>query len=541
MSPAHRGPAARRCAAAIALPVRRMSDAAPLLTLRGIVKRYPGVTACDGVDLDVHAGEIQAVLGENGAGKSTLMKVIYGVTQPDAGSITWKGAPVTVVNPNAARTLGIGMVFQHFSLFDSITVVENVAVALPGRIDLKELAARITAVSERYGLDVNPWRPVHELSMGERQRVEITRSLLQSPQLLIMDEPTSVLTPQAVDQLFDTLRLLAREGTAILYISHKLDEILKLCDRATILRDGKLVGSAIPREETETTLAQKMIGREFPECRRREHAAGDIVLEVAALSLNADTPFGTSLKDISLRVHGGEIVGIAGISGNGQAEFLSALSGERQVADPNTIQLGGAAVGQLGSAARRALGLAYVPEDRLGSGAVSSMSLTHNALLTAHRRGMVSRGLVSFRAARDYASRCIREFQVKTPGTEALARNLSGGNLQKFILGREIDQEPKVLILAQPTWGVDIAAAAAIRQAVIDLAARGVGVLVVSEELSEIFEICDSIAVMAGGRLAPPRPVSETNAAEIGMLMAGLFPGAVSATPATPAATAVPA
>lgn len=509
-----------------------MSDDAPLLTLRGIVKRYPGVTASDGVDLDVHAGEIHAVLGENGAGKSTLMKVIYGVTQPDAGNITWKGEPVVIPNPKAARALGVNMVFQHFSLFDSITVVENVAVAMPGKVDLKLLAKQISEVSERYGLDVNPWRAVHDLSMGERQRVEITRCLLQNPKLLIMDEPTSVLTPQAVDQLFETLRQLRDEGTAILYISHKLDEILKLCQRATILRDGKVVTETLPANETEASLAQKMIGREFPECRKRNHDAGEIVFEVAGLSLESDTPFGTSLKNISLRVRAGEILGIAGISGNGQSELLDALSGERTVEDKNVVQLNGAAVGRLGPLERRKLGLTYVPEDRLHAGAVSSMSLTHNALLTAHRRGMVRTGMVSYRAAREYAARCIREFQVKTPGTEALARNLSGGNLQKFILGREIGQEPKALILAQPTWGVDIAAAAAIRQAVIDLAAKGVAVLVVSEELSEIFEICDRIAVMAGGRLSPPRPVAETNAEEIGLLMSGMFEGAGASSPA---------
>ncbi|HEX4326824.1 MAG TPA: ATP-binding cassette domain-containing protein, partial [Burkholderiales bacterium] len=350
-----------------------MSEAPSLLSLSGIVKRYPGVVACDGVSLEVKASEIHAVLGENGAGKSTLMKVIYGVTQPDAGSIIWKGEQISIANPKAARALGVGMVFQHFSLFDSITVVENVAVALPGKVDLKELAKRISEVSERYGLDVNPWRPVHDLSMGERQRVEITRCLLQSPKLLIMDEPTSVLTPQAVDQLFETLRLLRDEGTAILYISHKLDEILKLCDRATILRDGKVVTETRPAEETEATLAQKMIGRNFPECRRREHAEGQIVFEVAGLSLDADTPFGTSLKQISLRVHAGEILGIAGISGNGQSELLDALAGERPVIDKNAIQLNGAAIGQMNPLQRRALGLTYVPEDRLGSGAVASM------------------------------------------------------------------------------------------------------------------------------------------------------------------------
>jgi general nucleoside transport system ATP-binding protein len=455
------------------------------------------VLALDSVGLDVAAGEIHAVLGENGAGKSTLMKIIYGVVQPDAGEIAWHGEP------------RVAMVFQHFALFESLSVAENIALALPGRVSLQALSARILEVSARYGVPVNPSRSVHELSVGERQRAEIVRCLLQSPKLLIMDEPTSVLTPQAVEQLFDTLRALAHEGTAILYVSHKLDEIRRLCERATILRAGRNVGEVDPRAETEARLAELMIGRSFPKTEKRPHPRGAPLLEVA-------------LPSASVRLHAGEVLGIAGISGNGQAEFLAAVNGERRV-PPESILIGERAVGHLGPAERRALGLAYVPEERLGRGAVPEMSLTENSLLTARGPGMVRHGLVDWQAARAFAARCMREFDVRASGPDAPARSLSGGNLQKFIVGREMSQQPAVMVVAQPTWGVDVAATALIRQRILDLAAQGVAVLVVSEDLGEILEVCDRVAVMAGGRLSPVRDVGETDAAEIGAWMAGAF------------------
>src|SRR5258706_2151337 len=365
----------------------------PLLALHDIHKAYPAVIALDGVSLEILPGEIHAVLGENGAGKSTLMKIIYGAVRPDAGSIAWKGEPARIASPGEARAMGIAMVFQHFALFDSITVVENMALALPGKFDLKGLAARITTVSQRYGLPLNPWRAVHELSVGERQRVEIVRCLLQSPKLLIMDEPTSVLTPQAVDQLFETLRTLSAEGTAIIYVSHKLDEIRRLCHRATILRGGKRVDQVDPRKETEESLASLMIGREFPRTQRREHTPGEMALELIGLSVAADGPFGTALKNVSLRLHAGEILGIAGVSGNGQSELLKAITGEQPVIDPDAVQLCGKPVGQLGAARRRGLGMVNVPEERLGRGTVPPMTLAENALLTAHRHGMLQHGL----------------------------------------------------------------------------------------------------------------------------------------------------
>ena len=495
-------------------------EGAPRLSLRGITKRYPTVLANDHVDLDVLPGEIHAVLGENGAGKSTLMKIIYGIVEPDAGVVEWEGRPVRVENPARARRLGIGMVFQHFSLFETLTVADNIRLALePGQT--KRLRRRIRDVSARYGLPLEPARRVHTMSVGERQRVEIVRCLLQDPRLLIMDEPTSVLTPQAALHLFDTLRTLAQNGCSILYISHKLDEIRALCQRATVLRGGRVTGQCDPRRETNASLARMMIGGELPHPVHRAARTGAAALRVDALRLRADDPFGTSLHGISFDVREGEIFGIAGVSGNGQKELLAALSGECTLARAESVSLCGTPVASLDPFARRRLGLAFIPEDRLGRGAVPEMTLADNALLTARGDGNVAHGLIRPKAIDAFAQRTIATFGVKASGPGAIARSLSGGNLQKFIVGREIGQRPKVLIAAQPTWGVDVGASAQIRQSLIDLRERGVAVLVVSEELDELIEICDRLAVMAQGRLSPPKPVRETSAEEIGLLMAG--------------------
>jgi simple sugar transport system ATP-binding protein len=485
------------------------------------------VVANDGVDLAVMPGEIHAVLGENGAGKSTLMKIIYGVTRQTEGEIRWEGRPVAPENPAHARALGIGMVFQHFSLFETLTVVENVALALPGARSGEALAREIVAVSQRYGLPVDPRRLVHALSVGERQRVEIIRCLLQSPKLLIMDEPTSVLTPQAVRKLFDTLRRLAAEGCSILYISHKLDEIQELCHVATVLRAGRVTGTCIPARETPESMARMMIGRDLPVPQHGAPAAGgEVRLRLAGLSHASDDPFGTDLRDVHLDVHSGEIVGIAGVSGNGQQELLRAISGEEPIAERFPVQISATEAGRLRPGRRRRLGMGFVPEERLGRGAVPRMSLASNALLTAHRRGMVRHGLIDFAAVEAFARACIERYDVKCGGPQAQARSLSGGNLQKYIMGREIMQQPKLLVVAQPTWGVDVGAAAFIRQALIDLRTAGTAILVVSEELDELFEICDRIAVIAKGRLSPVKPIAATSVAEIGVWMSGMWPGA---------------
>jgi general nucleoside transport system ATP-binding protein len=498
-------------------------DKPPRLVLAGITKRYPLVVANENIDLSVRPGEIHAVLGENGAGKSTLMKIVYGVVKPDAGTILWEGRYRIIANPAAARRMGIGMVFQHFSLFETLTVAENISLALDHRVPRDELAANIAEVSNRYGLPIDPGRLVHSMSVGERQRVEIVRCLLQQPKLLIMDEPTSVLTPQAVRKLFETLRRLAEEGCSILYISHKLDEIRALCDTATVLRNGKVSGTAMPKQETNESLARMMIGGELSECHLTPHAAGEVRLQLKNLSLSTVDPFGTALKDINLAVRSGEIVGIAGVSGNGQKELLAALSGETTIDEGAAIELLGRPVGRLDAAQRRRIGLTFVPEERLGRGAVPPMTLAYNALLTGAGHGMVNHGIVRGDAMRTFAVKVIDRFKVKCDGDDAVASSLSGGNLQKYIVGRETLLGPRVMVVAQPTWGVDVGASMLIRQALIDLRDSGVALLVISEELDELFMISDRIGVIAGGRLSPTRKPVETSIEEIGIWMSGNF------------------
>lgn len=502
----------------------REQSAPPRLTLSGVSKSFPGVKANEDISLSVGPGEIHALLGENGAGKSTLVKIIYGVQQADAGTLRWNGETVSIPSPKAARRLGIGMVFQHFSLFDAMTVIENIALGLDEAVDREELKARVATILDSYSLPLDPEREVHTLSVGERQRVEIVRCLLQKPKLLIMDEPTSVLTPQEVEKLFGTLRQIAAEGCAILYISHKLHEIKALCETATILRGGRVVATCDPKAETTKRMAELMIGAEL---RQIEHKAADgagaVRLEIETLSLPGEPPFGTDLDGISFAARAGEILGIAGVAGNGQAELLTALSGERLAARPDTIRLDGRPIGRAGAGERRALGLACVPEERNGHAAVPDFSLTENSVLTArHRLPLAPLGLISSGDVRRFTDSVIKRFDVRTTGTEALARSLSGGNLQKFIMGREIGQEPAVLVVSQPTWGVDAGAAAAIRQELVDLAAKGSAVVVISQDLDELLELADRLCVINEGRLSVPRPVASLGIDEIGLMMGGV-------------------
>ena len=496
----------------------------PLLKLAGITKTYPSIVANDSIDLAVMPGEIHAVLGENGAGKSTLMKTIYGVTAPDAGTIEWNGLEVTIRSPAHARALGIGMVFQHFSLFETLTVAENIALAVQQSV--AELSTRITETGARFGLDVHPEMRVQSLSVGERQRVEILRCILQNPKLLILDEPTSVLPPQGIKHLFRTLKALASEGFGILFISHKLDEIRELCDVATILRHGKVTGRAIPAEETNQSLARMMIGRDLPHA---QHAAtetqGEESLSVHDLSYAPEDPFATPLESVSLTLRSGEIVGIAGVSGNGQDSLASLLSGETLVSKNRAgrVQLHGKAIGALGPGPRRERGLHFVPEERLGRGAVPSHSLADNSLLTGYGLGLTRRGFRDFGAMKRFAAATIEDFDVRGGGPDSEAQSLSGGNLQKFIVGREVALKPKVLIVSQPTWGVDVGASAAIRQRLVDLRDSGMSVLVISEELEELFEISDRLHVMFRGRLSPSVRTPDTNVESIGLAMTGAF------------------
>lgn len=494
----------------------------PRLELINICKSYNSLKANDQIYLKVQAGHIHAILGENGAGKSTLMKIIYGATKADQGQMMWNGKEVKVDSPSAARKLGIGMVYQHFSLFETLTVAENIKLGLDEKIDNKQLNEKIIQVSEQYGLAVDPRREVHTLSVGERQRVEIIRCLLQNPSLIILDEPTSVLTPQAVQQLFKTLRQLAAQGVSILYISHKLHEIKELCDEATILRNGTVTGHVLPHENTTSDLARLMIGRELPVYEHAEYTGEkNKLFQVKNIFQTSDDPFGVALENINLDIKSGEIMGIAGISGNGQAELLSLLSGE-VLCSKGEIQFKGLNISKLSAGARRDLGLGFVPEERLGRGAVPNISLSENALLTAFRRGLTRWGLINFEKSKAFAQNCIEKFGVKAAGPHAEARSLSGGNLQKFIVGREILQQPDVLIISQPTWGVDVGASMFIRQTLIDLSRQGVAILVISEELEELFEISDQICVLASGRLSAPMSTESTNAEQIGLLMSGI-------------------
>lgn len=501
-----------------------VEHAIPLLEARNIVKIFGTLRANDDVTLKVMPGEIHAFLGENGAGKSTLVKMIYGALQPTSGQFLWNGQVVHVANPAEARRLGIGMVFQHFSLFESLTVAENIALAMEGDFDLDGLSQRISKVSGDYGLPVNPSSVVGDLSVGERQRIEILRCLLQSPKLLIMDEPTSVLTPQEADQLFIVLKRLASEGCAVLYISHRLEEVKGLCTAATILRHGKVVASVDPRLETAGSLARLMVGADIHAVKPvGTSARGKDRLVLRNLSLPADGAFGVALKNISLSVGAGEVVAIAGVAGNGQGELFDAISGERTVHDADMLVVDGVAQGRHGINTRRKAGMAFVAEERLGHGAVPTLPLSVNMILTRHAADdeISRKGLVDMAKAVHAKERIVKNYDVRKGKADPEARALSGGNLQKFVMGRELDRNPGILIVNQPTWGVDAGAAAAIRQALIDLSRAGSAVLVISQDLDEIFEIADRIAVISRGQLSVAQPAHELNRESIGLLMAG--------------------
>ena len=505
--------------------------ATPRLQLTGITKAYPGVVANSDVSLTVMPGQTHAVLGENGAGKSTLMKIIYGSIKPDAGQIMVNGQVAQIRNPKEARALGISMVFQHFNLFDTMTVAENVWLGLDKSESLQQVTASITAKAAEYGLDIDPARPVHTLSVGEMQRVEIIRALLTNPKVLILDEPTSVLTPQAVEKLFVVLKKLAAEGCSILYISHKLHEIRELCNACTVLRGGKVTGVCNPSEESNASLSRMMIGAEPPQLERRTQNVGAAVFTVKDLSLAREDQFGVDLNGIHLQVRAGEVVGIAGVSGNGQKELLYALSGEDCRAPKGSVTIGTTDVSSLHPGARRKLGLHFVPEERLGRGAVPTLSLAHNLLLTRTESISFPKfagGWIRVKQLEAHAARIIKAFNVKAGGSHSVARSLSGGNLQKFIVGREIDAKPTLFIVSQPTWGVDVGAAAQIRGEILALRDAGCAVLVVSEELDELFEVSDRLHVIARGKLSPSVPIAQATVEKIGEWMSGLWGGAAA-------------
>ena len=502
-------------------------DGANLLEVRGLTKIFGTLTACDHIDLNIAKGEIHALLGENGAGKSTLVKMLFGSLEPNSGEIFWDGKQVRITSPGMAKKLGIGMVFQHFSLFEALTAAENIALSLNDGSPISSIAAKARALSYSYGLPLDPDSLVGDLSVGERQRIEIIRCLLQTPQLIILDEPTSVLTPQEADKLFETLFKLRAEGRSVLYISHRLEEVQRICDRATVLRHGRVTGACDPKQETPASLARMMVGSEVAAVTHPERSdKGEVQLAVANLSVASRTPFAMPLREVSMTVRSGEILAIAGVAGNGQSELFDALSGEYPVASAEAIVIRKKPVGNQGITARRLLGAGFVPEERHGHAAVSAMKLSDNLVLArsqSDRKAFLGLlGIIRSGAVKSAARRISEAMDVRKSGDDPAAGSLSGGNLQKFIVGRELDRQPAVLIVNQPTWGVDAGAASRIRQALVDLARSGSAVVVISQDLDEIFEVATDIAVISEGRLSRPFPAGELTREKIGLLMGGL-------------------
>ena len=502
-----------------------------MLEIRGLTKIFGELVANDHLDISIEPGEIHALLGENGAGKSTLVKMLYGSLQPNEGTIHWEGVPVSITSPSVARRIGIGMVFQHFSLFESLTVADNIVLSLGPEHTSRNVAKDAERLSREYGLPLKADSIIGDLSVGERQRVEIVRCLLQDPKLIILDEPTSVLTPQEADNLFVTLRRLRKEGRSILYISHRLEEVKALCDRATVLRHGKLIGECDPKKETAASLASMMVGSDVAGIRHDTNSAiGEkVLLKVNSASLPPATPFSIPLRNLDFELAAGEVVGIAGVAGNGQSELFSLLSGE-VTTRKNAIIFRDKDIGDLGINERRGMGAAFVPEERLGHGAVPALTLSENLLLARHSSDRVAfqrfgpLGVLRSDLVSKATKRICEAMDVRKSSENPPASALSGGNLQKFIMGRELDRQPSVIIVNQPTWGVDAGAAQRIRQALIDLSRNGSAVLVISQDLDEIFEISDRILVMHNGELYSAGPANEVSREEIGLFMGGEHP-----------------
>lgn len=495
------------------------------MEMRGIVKRFPGVLANDHVDFDVKTGEIHALLGENGAGKSTLMKILYGLYQPDEGKILLNGNPIQINSPSDSIRHGIGMIHQHFMLVDSLTVAENVALGLKSsrepRLDLNEVRARIEELAKSYGLQVDPNAMVSSLAVGQQQRVEIIKALYRGAALLVLDEPTAVLTPQEVDDLFVIFRQMAADGHALIFISHKLHEIFALTDRVTVLRDGRVVGTRPTSEVTKADLAGMMVGREVLLERIRPPATlGEVRLKlehVEAVNEN-DTPV---LRDISFEIRSGEIVSVAGVSGNGQKQLADAIAGLHPITG-GQVTLEGNDVTHLAPAEMIDAGLSYIPEERMHDGAIKDFTVEENLILQDHIRPPYTRGIfLDFKHIAGHAREMISNFNVKTPSKDTPLKSLSGGNIQKLILARELARRPRVLIAAQPTRGVDIGATEYIHNQLLKQRAEGLATLLISEDLDEIRALSDRIIVMYGGEVMGIVDNQETTTEQLGLMMAG--------------------
>ena len=496
------------------------------LEMRGIVKRFPGVLALDGVDFDVRGGEIHALLGENGAGKSTLMRLLYGLYHADAGTITLNGQAVKIRVPRDAIHHGIGMIHQHFMLVPSLTVAENVALGMKSsrgfRLDVDVVSDRLRELSERYNLKVDPGVPIWQLAVGEQQRVEILRAIYKGAALLILDEPTAVLTPQEVDELFQILNKMAADGHALIFISHKLNEVLQISHRITVLRAGRKVSSIPTAQATKRILAEMMVGRPvLLEYDRPEAQVGEprlVIEDVTALNDRGKE----GLRGVSLTVRAGEIVGVAGVSGNGQHELAQVIAGLRPTTGGRLVFCGHD-VTHKSPSTLNALGIAYIPEERLLDGVIKDFTVAENYVLQTHAQPPAARaGLVmNFRAIRQATRTAIRSYEIKTPGTDTPVKNLSGGNIQKLILARELSRGPQVLIAEQPTRGVDIGAIEYIHRRLLDERGHGTAILLISEDLDEILLLADRIVVMYEGRIVGELVNQDVDVRSLGAMMAG--------------------
>ena len=494
-----------------------------ILKINSITKTFPRVIANKNLSFSIRKNSVHALLGENGAGKSTLVKILYGLLKPDSGDIIFNNEILDISSPSEARRKGIGMVFQHFSLFESLTVRENLILGIDENISYSDLKNKLKDISSRYELPLDLEAPITTLSAGEKQRVEIVRILLQDPQLLIMDEPTSVLTPQEVKNLFKTLEALVKEGRTILYITHKLEEVINLCDEVTILRNGELIDSCSIENQTAETLAIKMLGERLGEIKTDySHISENISFKVNNLSAKFNDPFLTDLKDVNLEVKEGEIFGIAGVAGNGQSELMDFLTGENIIIDSGSIIFNDKNIEKLDPKKRRDLSIAFVPENRLGHSAVPELSLSENILLSQFPdNNFMSSGIINYKNIQTHVNKVIKNFNVVTPDSEAKASSLSGGNLQKFVIGREISSDPKLLIISHPTWGIDAGAEFAIRESLINLSKKGTSIIVISQDLDELFEITHRLSVIFDGTLSNSYLTKDVSLEKIGLLMGG--------------------
>lgn len=496
------------------------------LEMRGITKRFPGVLANDNVNVEIKAGEVLALLGENGAGKTTLMSILYGLYQPDDGEILINGRPVEITSPRKAMELGIGMVHQHFMLVPTLTVAENIALGSPPRkgilIDLDKVRRDIKEISRTYGLGVSADAYVWQLSVGEQQRVEIIKALYLGASLLILDEPTAVLTPQEAGELIALLKNMAKEGRPIVFISHKLNEVMAVSDRVTVLRDGRVVATIRAAETNSKELARMMVGRELNiQKNTSKTPAGETVLSLKEIWATGDK--GTSaLKGLSLELKSGEILGIAGVSGNGQKELAEVISGLRKV-DKGIIMLKGQDITNQEPAKIIQLGLGFIPEDRLHVGTVPSFTIWENLILKDHTRPPYARGIfLQNKGIRKQASSLVENYGIKTPTLDTPTGRLSGGNIQRLILAREISRRPSVLIAAYPTRGLDVGATEYVHKKLIEARDGGMGVLLISEDLEEIINLSDRIAVIYEGQIMQVLRAAEADEKTLGLLMAGV-------------------